>query len=89
VHLGNLTELFRKYLNITLSRCGLTTHLYPVPRLRMRGAVLPLPQYAFMVWCLVKHRGNFITEYLYKYTTCVVQSVNYFDSNLLPFTAVN
>jgi hypothetical protein len=25
----------------------------------MRGALLPLPQYAFMAWCLVKHRGNF------------------------------
>jgi hypothetical protein len=25
----------------------------------MRGAVPPLPQYAFMAWCLVKHRDNF------------------------------
>jgi hypothetical protein len=25
----------------------------------MSGAVLPLPQYAFMAWCLVKHRDNF------------------------------
>jgi hypothetical protein len=25
---------------------------------------LPLPQYAFMAWCLVKHRDNF-TFYLY------------------------
>jgi hypothetical protein len=25
----------------------------------MRGATLPLPQYAFMAWCLVKHRDNF------------------------------
>jgi len=22
----------------------------------MRGAIPPLPQYVFMVWCLVKHR---------------------------------
>jgi hypothetical protein len=26
---------------------------------RMRGSVPPLPQYVFMVWCLVKHRDNF------------------------------
>jgi len=26
----------------------------------MRGAIPPLPQYTFMVWCLVKHRDNFI-----------------------------
>jgi hypothetical protein len=25
----------------------------------MRGAIHPLPQYAFMAWCLVKHRDNF------------------------------
>jgi hypothetical protein len=26
----------------------------------MRGAIPPLPQYVFMVWCLVKQRDNFI-----------------------------
>jgi hypothetical protein len=25
----------------------------------MSGAITPLPQYAFTVWCLVKHRDNF------------------------------
>jgi hypothetical protein len=30
----------------------------------MRGAINPLPQYVFMVWCLVKQRDNF-TFYLY------------------------
>jgi hypothetical protein len=25
----------------------------------MRGAIPPLPQHVFMVWCLVKHRDNF------------------------------
>jgi hypothetical protein len=25
----------------------------------MRGAIPPLPQYAFMAWCLVKHMDNF------------------------------
>jgi hypothetical protein len=32
----------------------LTTHLHLVSRLRIRGATLPLPQYAFMAWCSVK-----------------------------------
>jgi hypothetical protein len=26
---------------------------------RMRRAIPPLPQYAFMAWCLIKHRDNF------------------------------
>jgi hypothetical protein len=25
----------------------------------MRGAIHSLPQYAFIAWCLVKHRDNF------------------------------
>jgi hypothetical protein len=25
----------------------------------MSGAIPPLPKYAFMAWCLIKHRGNF------------------------------
>jgi hypothetical protein len=29
----------------------------------MRGAIPPLPQYAFMAWCIVKHRDSF-TFYL-------------------------
>jgi hypothetical protein len=32
----------------------LTAHPHLVPRLRMYGAILPLPQYAFMGWCLIK-----------------------------------
>jgi len=31
----------------------LTSHLHPVPRLRMCGAIRPLPKYVFMTWCLV------------------------------------
>jgi hypothetical protein len=32
----------------------------------MRGAVLPLPQYVFIAWSLVKHRDNFtFIFYLY------------------------
>jgi hypothetical protein len=30
----------------------------------MRGAVHPLPQYAFIAWCLVKHRENFTFTFL-------------------------
>jgi hypothetical protein len=26
----------------------------------MRGPLPPLPQYAFMVWCSVQHRDNYI-----------------------------
>jgi hypothetical protein len=29
----------------------LTTHLHLAPKLRMRGAISPLPQYVFMAWC--------------------------------------
>jgi hypothetical protein len=36
----------------------LITHLYQVPRLRMRGAKPLLPQYVLMAWYLVKHRDN-------------------------------
>jgi hypothetical protein len=39
----------------------LVTHLQLVPRL-MRGALPPLPQYAFVVWCVVSHRDHFTSE---------------------------
>jgi hypothetical protein len=35
----------------------------------MRGAIPPLPQYAFMAWCIVKHRDNF-TFYLTIICSC-------------------
>jgi len=34
------------------------SHLHPVLRFRMCGA-LPPPQCIFMAWCLVNHRDNF------------------------------
>jgi hypothetical protein len=40
----------------------LTTHLQLVRTSRMRGAVPPLPQYAFMAWCSAKAQGQL---YLY------------------------
>jgi hypothetical protein len=30
----------------------------------MRGAIPPLPQYAFMAWCLVKHRDSFTCTFI-------------------------
>jgi hypothetical protein len=38
----------------------LTTHFLLVPSFRTRGTVPPLSHYVFMVWCLVKHRNNYI-----------------------------
>jgi hypothetical protein len=40
------------FTNGTFQDVKLTTHLHLVPGLRMCGAVLPLPYYAFMPWCL-------------------------------------
>jgi len=48
----------------------LTTHLHQVTKLRLRGAVHPLPRYIFMAWCLVKHGDNFIC-YICKLGTTV------------------
>jgi hypothetical protein len=40
--------------------------IHLMPRSRMRGAIPPLPQCYFVVWCLVKHREKF-NFYLYLY----------------------
>jgi hypothetical protein len=32
----------------------------------MSGAIPPLSQYVFVVWCLVKHRDNFIFTIYWK-----------------------
>jgi hypothetical protein len=37
---------------------ALTTYLHLLQRLRMRGAIPPLPQYFFMAWYLANHRDN-------------------------------
>jgi hypothetical protein len=34
-------------------------------RLRMHGAMPPLPQYVFMAWCLVKHMDNFTVTFTF------------------------
>jgi hypothetical protein len=33
----------------------------------MRGAIPPLSQYAFMAWCLVKHRDNFTFTFTFAF----------------------
>jgi hypothetical protein len=33
----------------------------------MRGDILPLPQYAFMVWCSVKAQGQLYLNFIYRY----------------------
>jgi hypothetical protein len=52
----------------------LTPHLHLVPRSRKHGAILPLPQYAFMASCSVKKKvqGQL---YLYHPDPCRVRSV--------------
>jgi hypothetical protein len=49
----------------------LTTHLHLVQTLRMRGAIPPLSQYAFMAWCSVKAQGQL---YLYLFIPCFKKS---------------
>jgi hypothetical protein len=45
----------------------LTTHLRPVPRLRMCRDIHPLPQYTFVTWCVIKQwvRPNFMAHILH------------------------
>jgi hypothetical protein len=38
----------------------------------MSGAIPPLPQYAFIAWCLVKHRGNFNYEQISENIYCIL-----------------
>jgi hypothetical protein len=39
-------------------------HLHLMPRSRIRGAILPLPLYVFMAWCLVKQAQGHLYLYL-------------------------
>jgi hypothetical protein len=45
-----------------VNRPGLEAHHSPPASAEVSGAVLPLPQCAFMAWCLFKHRENFISR---------------------------
>jgi hypothetical protein len=44
----------------------------------MRGTIPPLRQYAFMLWCLVKHRDNFTFTF---YTSGSNQVTNSMDQS--------
>jgi hypothetical protein len=43
----------------------------------MSGAILPLPQYAFMAWCLAKHRDNFTFYFIRLYSVEVRHRNNF------------
>jgi hypothetical protein len=43
----------------------------------MRGAIHQLPQYFFMGWCLVKHRGNFIFTLTLEAHLCYIDILHY------------
>jgi hypothetical protein len=62
----------------------LTTELYLVPRLYMRGAILHYP-YACMAWCFVKHQQQIY--FIYGNKVCVLSPcvipLHIFYENLL------
>jgi hypothetical protein len=48
----------------------------------MRGVISPLPQHAFMAWCLVKRRDNFIfTLILHIYALTALKTLNLLTSD--------
>jgi len=54
----------------------------------MRGAIPPLPQYAFMAWCSVKkHRGNFTFTFTLIGILHTFQYIKYFDFHAVTFHA--
>jgi len=46
----------------------------------MSGAILLLPQYTFMAWCLVKHRDIFYVTILH---VVITLNFNLFTKNIL------
>jgi hypothetical protein len=44
----------------------LKTHFPLMPRTKVRGAIYPFPQYAFMAWCSVKAQGKLYIIYAKK-----------------------
>jgi len=64
----------------------LTTHLHQVPSLGMRGAILPLIQYTFMVWRFLKHKEKFIvTMWPWLLVSSVQRNGNDFQIHSLRF----
>jgi hypothetical protein len=62
----------------------------------MRGAIHPLPQYAFMAWCSVNHRDNF-TFYLFyninsitdNYQNCFMAMISVLDLHTFKRSFIN
>jgi len=48
---------------------------------RKRGAIPSFPEYAFMAWCLFKHRDNF-TFTIHERSFCVAVSMSMFSHRL-------
>jgi hypothetical protein len=48
-------------LSLEVKQLGmkLTTHLHIVPKTKNEWSYTSTTQYAFIVWCLIKHRDNF------------------------------
>jgi hypothetical protein len=54
-----------------------------VSRLRIRGTILPLPEYAFMAWCSVKAKGQLD---LYVYSIALSDQLLYSLERLISFS---
>jgi hypothetical protein len=74
-----LIQLVQGAFSLGVKRPGvnLTTHLYLMPRSRMRGDIPPLPQYALMAWCSVKAQGQ-----LYLYLQLCETYIYYLDAGV-------
>jgi hypothetical protein len=59
----------------------LTTHLHLVPRSENEWSYTSTPQYAFMVWCLVKGQGQ-----LYPYLTLYTYDIKELSLSHSPYT---
>jgi hypothetical protein len=54
----------------------------------MRGAIPPLPQYAFMASYLVKHRDNFTFFTFYPAMTLSSESLWYYETHFQPLRQI-
>jgi len=66
LHFNFLVFFLYQFLSLFLF-----SYISLLPRSRMRGAVPPLPQYAFNAWCLVKAQGQL---YLFTFTSTLLYS---------------
>jgi hypothetical protein len=76
----------KEHLGVKRLGVKLTTHLHLMPRSRMRGAIPPLPQYAFMAWWSVKSTGTTtlcVTRKNSKHGFCCMKLILYFYTFIL------